>query len=412
MTRATLAGAWPGSDPVAAARDVLNALGHPHQPPLPELPGRGPGSDPIGRTAALLEGLAVDLQPHGWRLVAEPGMDRRRAASALRSDVNALTDVAGEAGIVLEELVVRVTGPMSLAAGLWLPGGERSLSDSGARRDVVQSLAAGLGEWVGTLRTALGPARLTVVLDEPDAAAVLSGALPTASGYRTVRSIPRSEVRQGWTSVAESVLEAGAAGVVYAPGRTGAGEDWDWGQLALLAAEALPAAGTGRAPGPDHVPGAAPGQAAEHEKQEKQEKQDQDDAGRGLVLPLAPLEGAGADPARWEVIAGWAEAGRTVTLRLPRPVTAHHPGTGGDSGSADSAVSAVNPAPAERPYRSTAVAIARTWSRIGLDPELLSRLVLAAPDLSAQTRHAANRTVAATVAAAEELDRIRQDGGL
>ena len=392
MTRATLAGAWPGADPVAAARDVLNALGHPHQPPLPELPARGPGSDPVGRTAALLEGLAVDLQPHGWRLVAEPGMDRRRAVSALRSDVNALTDVAGEAGIVLEELVVRVAGPMSLAAGLWLPGGERSLSDSGARRDVVQSLAAGLGEWIRSLRTALGPARLTVLLDEPDAAAVLSGALPTASGYRTVRSIPRSEVRQGWTTVAESVLEAGAAGVVYAPGRTGAGQDWDWGQLALLAAEALPSGG----PAADQEG---------KEGKEAQEDKEQDDAGRGLALPLAPLEGAGADARRWEVIAGWVEAGRTVTLRLPHPVTATRPGTGADTGPA------VAP-PTHRPYRSTAVAIARTWSRIGLDPELLSRLVLAAPDLSAQTRHAANQTVAAIVTAAEELDRIRQDGGL
>lgn len=402
MTRATLAGAWPGADPVAAARDVLNALGHPHQPPLPELPGRGPGSDPIGRTAALLEGLAVDLQPHGWRLVAEPGMDRRRAVSALRSDVNALTDVAGEAGIALEELVVRVTGPMSLAAGLWLPGGERSLSDSGARRDVAQSLAAGLGEWIRSLRTALGPARLTVLLDEPDAAAVLSGALPTASGYRTVRSIPRSEVRQGWTTVAESVLEAGAAGVVFAPGRTGAVQDWDWGRLALLAAEALPAAGTGRATDPDPTR-AAPGQA---EGQDEQEDQEQDDTGRGLALPLAPLEGAGADPRRWEVISGWVEAGRTVTLRLPRPVTATHAGSGAGTGPAVTSMTA------ERPYRSTAVAIARTWSRIGLDPELLSRLVLAAPDLSAETRHAANRTVAGTVTAAEELDRIRQDGGL
>jgi hypothetical protein len=387
MTRASLTGAWPGTDPVAASRDVLNALGHPHEPLLPELPGRGPGSDPIGRAAALLDGLAVDLQPHGWRLVPEPGMDHRRAASALRSDVNAFTDVAGDAGVTVQHLVVRVTGPMTLAANLWLPGGERSLSDSGARRDVAQSLAAGLGAWIRSVRTATGAERLTVLLDEPQAAAVLAGALPTASGYRTVRSIPRSEVRQGWTLVAEAALDGGATGIVHAPGRSGAGEQWGWQELALLGSEALPAV-----PPPAEVPEgqAGPGRPEGAEGPG-------DDVGRGLALPLAPLEGAGADPARWEIIAGWAEAGRTLTLQLPPagdgPVD---PATGGTA----------------RPYRDTAVGIARTWERLGLDPRLLSALVLAAPDLSAGTRHAANRTLAATVAAAEELDRIRQDGGL
>ncbi|MCY1159238.1 MAG: hypothetical protein MOP51_2263 [Citricoccus sp.] len=381
MTRASLTGAWPGADPVAAARDVLNALGHPHQPVLPELPGRGPGSDPVGRAAALLDGLAVDLQPHGWRLVPEPGMDHRRAASALRSDVNAFTDVAGDTGLTVEDLVVRVTGPLSLAANLWLPGGERSLSDSGARRDVAQSLASGLAEWLRSVRAATGAARLTVLVDEPQAAAVLSGALPTASGYRTVRSIPRSEVRQAWTLVADAALDGGATGIVHAPGRSGAGEPWGWPDLALLASEALPAVPPPA--GPD-------GQDREGSG---------DDVGRGLALPLAPLEGAGSDPARWDVIAGWVEAGRTVTLQLPPPGDPHP-------------APAPGAAEATRPYRDTAVGIARTWARMGLDPQHLSLVVLGAPDLSAGTRHAANRALAATVTAAEELDRIRQDGGL
>ncbi|MDI3331975.1 MAG: hypothetical protein QJR09_14775 [Micrococcus sp.] len=396
MTRASLTGAWPGADPVAASRDILNALGHPHQPLLPELPGRGPGSDPIGRAAALLDGLAVDLQPHGWRLVPEPGMDHRRAASALRSDVNAFTDVAGDAGVTVQDLVVRVTGPMTLAAGLWLPGGERSLSDSGARRDVAQSLASGLGEWIRSVRAATGAGRLTVLVDEPQAAAVLSGALPTASGYRTVRSIPRSEVRQGWTLVAEAALDAGATGIVHAPGRSGAGEQWGWRELALLAAEALPAL-----PPPAEPVDAAPPTGPEG-AEEAGNDVGMDDPGRGLALPLAPLEGAGADPSRWEIIAGWAEAGRTLTLRLPPPGT----------GQPDPVPEGPEGPGAARPYRDTALGIARTWERIGLDPHLLSRLVLGAPDLSGGSRHAANLTLAATVSAAEELDRIRQDGGL
>ncbi|QCU77744.1 hypothetical protein E7744_05680 [Citricoccus sp. SGAir0253] len=390
MTRATLAGPWPGADPVAAARDVLAGLARPHLPVLPELPARGPGSDPVGRTAALLDGLAVDLQPHGWRLVPEAGMDHRRAASALRTDVNAFTDLAGERGEAVEELVVRVSGPMSLAAGLWLPGGERSLSDAGARRDVVQSLAAGLADWVRSVRAATGAARLTVVVDEPRAAAVLSGALPTASGYRTVRSIPRSEVRAGWTLVTEAVLDAGATGAVLAPGRAGAEERWGWRDLALLASEALPAVAD---PEPD-----AP-------------------VDLGLALPLAPLEGPGADPDRWEVTAGWAEAGRTVLLRLPRaghgaPTAAAGTAAGDRARAGTSAAGRPEAVGTARPYRGTAVGIARTWARIGLDPDLLSALVLGAPDLSGGTRHEANRTLEGAVAAAEDLEHIRQDGGL
>lgn len=367
--RATLLGDWPGTDPVSAAGDLLNVLGPPHLPVLAELPARGPGSDPVGRTAALLEELAVDLQPHGWRLVREPGLDHRRAASALRSDRHALTDVAGASGVLLEDLVLRATGPMTLAAELWLPGGERSLSDHAARRDVAQSLAAGLASHVSAVRSQTGAGRLTVVLDEPLAAAVLSGALPTASGYRTVRSIPRSEVRDAWTLVLAAVLDAGATGLILAPGRRGTGPDWAWAELALLASEALPPAAAGDGDGAEST--------------------------AALALPLAPLEGPGSDPARWEVVAGWTEAGRHIAVRLPAPGPAEGAGT-----------------PAGRPYRGTAVGLAQTWERMGLDPARLGRLILAAPDLSGGTRTQANRTMEATVAAAEELDRIRQDGGL
>ncbi len=380
--RATLLGAWPGMDPVSASRDLLNALGAPHLPVLPELPARGPGSDAIGRSAGLLEELAVDLQPHGWRLVPEPGMDHRRAVSALTTDGHALTDVAGESGIDVEDLLVRVTGPLTLAAELWLPAGERSLSDHGARRDVAQSLAAGLAAHVRAVRSQTGAVRVTVVLDEPRAAAVLSGALPTASGYRTVRSLPRSEVREAWTLVAQAVLDAGATGIVLAPGRAGAGEEWAWTDLALLASEALPPS--------EQTPEEEQGTAA-------------------LALPLVPLEGPGSDSSRWDIVAGWTEAGRDIVFRLPAAETAR-------ASPASQPAKAMKPAePTDNSvhlYRGTGVMIARTWERIGLDPDLLGRLVLAAPDQSASSHLKANRALASAVATAEELDRIRQDGGL
>ncbi|MFC0247931.1 hypothetical protein ACFFIO_05390 [Citricoccus parietis] len=391
--RATLLGAWPGMDPVSASRDLLNALGAPHLPVLPELPARGPGSDPIGRTAGLLEELAVDLQPHGWRLVPEPGMDHRRAVSALTTDRHALTDVAGESGVDLEDLLVRVTGPLTLSAELWLPGGERSLSDHGARRDVAQSLAAGLAAHVRAVRSQTGAERLTVVLDEPRAAAVLSGALPTASGYRTVRSLPRSEVRDAWTLVAQAVLDAGAAGIVLAPGRAGAGEEWAWADLALLASEALP--------------------RPEGAVQETRSGTGRDEEQRtvALALPLVPLEGPGSDSSCWDIVAGWTEAGRDIVFRLPSAQTAQ----AAQASQASQSTKAVKPELAAgngHPYRGTGVTIARIWERIGLDPDLLGRLVLAAPDQSAASHLKANQALASAVATAEELDRIRQDGGL
>ena len=93
--------------------------------------------------------LPVDLQPHGWRLVDSPGRDQRRAASWLRSDLDALAEAFdGYAG----PLKVQVAGPWTLAASLWLPRGERALTDPGARREVVESLAAGVGDHLTAVR--------------------------------------------------------------------------------------------------------------------------------------------------------------------------------------------------------------------------------------------------------------------
>lgn len=120
--RATVTGTWPGHDAHQAAAATVQELGAPHLPVIPELPARGPGTDPVGRTAIMLDELAVDLQPHGWRLTDTPGVDARRGATAWRADLNRVADAAGETGTDLEEIVLRVLGPLSLAARLWLPG--------------------------------------------------------------------------------------------------------------------------------------------------------------------------------------------------------------------------------------------------------------------------------------------------
>jgi hypothetical protein len=211
---ATALGDWPGTDPLEAAKAIRGELGAPHLPVLAELPDRGVGSDPVGRTASILADLHADVQPHGWRLVPQPGLDAARAASALSTDLNVLADVVGHEESSADGLHVRVLGPLSLMAGLYLPSGERVLVDHGARRDVAQSLAAGLTPFLDRVGRAAPGARLTVQLDEPDAARVLAGLLPTASGYRTLRSVPGEEAGLAWAWAAEALHAAGAEAVV------------------------------------------------------------------------------------------------------------------------------------------------------------------------------------------------------
>ncbi|BCT76799.1 hypothetical protein SCMU_26410 [Sinomonas cyclohexanicum] len=211
---ATALGDWPGTDPLEAAKAIRGELGTPHLPVLAELPQRGVGSDAIGRTALLLADLHADVQPHGWRIVPRPGRDAQRAESALSTDLNVLADVAGSEERSAEQLQVRILGPLSLMAGLYLGSGERVLADHGARRDIAQSLAAGVVPFLERVSRAVPGTRLTVQLDEPDAARVLGGLLPTASGYRTLRSVPSEEARAAWATVSEALHGAGAEAVV------------------------------------------------------------------------------------------------------------------------------------------------------------------------------------------------------
>lgn len=215
---ATSAGDWPGTDPLEANRAVRGELGGANLPFLPSLPARGPGSDAVGRTLGVLVELPFDLQPHGWRLVQRPGRDQRRAESALSSDINALGDVAGAEEFPLPHVKVHLHGPLSLAAGTHLHSGERVLVDHGARRELYASLAVGAGDLVRRVAAVARGAEVTVELDEPDAEDVLTGRVPTASGYRTLRAIDRREATEAWDLVTASVRAAGAAGTVLAPG--------------------------------------------------------------------------------------------------------------------------------------------------------------------------------------------------
>ncbi|MBX6391116.1 MAG: methionine synthase [Frankia sp.] len=181
---ATGVGSMPGTDPLAAARLVLDEL--PELPHLVELPGRGPGADLLGRAAVIAAELPVDLQPSGWRLVPRPGMDYRRARGMLEHDLDALEEAAaGYQG----PLKIALAGPWTLAAGVELPRGHKALSDPGATRDLAEALAAGLADLLATIARRVPGAQLVVQLDEPSLPAVLAGRVRTPSGFSVLPAV-------------------------------------------------------------------------------------------------------------------------------------------------------------------------------------------------------------------------------
>jgi hypothetical protein len=203
----------PGSRPDHALDVVLGELGAGHLPFVPELADRGVGADAVGRSASFLVDMPVDLQPSGWRLVDHPSRDLARGRSWWGQDLDALAE-RGEEAAQAAGLQVGLLGPWTLAAALQRQRGEVAVSDPGARRDVVESLAVGLGDVLAAVRRAASGARLVVLLDEPSLPAVLLGRVPTASGYDSLRAVPAQEVREGLRAVVDAAHAAEAAVVL------------------------------------------------------------------------------------------------------------------------------------------------------------------------------------------------------
>jgi methionine synthase II (cobalamin-independent) len=161
----------------------------------------------VGRTAGVLVDLHVDLQPSGWRLVDRPGADERRATSYLAQDLDAFEEAAqGHPGPVK----VQVAGPWTMLAALQLPRGEPVLSDPGARRDVVASLAEGLAAHVRDVRRRLPGTDVIFELDEPSLPTVLAGRVRSMSGLKAYPAPAEVEAE----SVLREVVQAAAAPVL------------------------------------------------------------------------------------------------------------------------------------------------------------------------------------------------------
>ena len=209
MTLASGVGSHPGDeqrDFDEAVRLVLGEL--PDLPYLPEVPGRGAPASMTGRALAVMAELGADLQPAGWRLTDAPGIDHRRARSLLAQDLDGLEEQAQEYAGTFK---VQVAGPWTLAATVERPRGDKVLADFGARRELAQAMAEGLTHHVADLKRRLPRVdRLVVQVDEPAITAVLSGSVPTASGFGRHRTVHAPEASQtlGW--VLDAIRDAGA----------------------------------------------------------------------------------------------------------------------------------------------------------------------------------------------------------
>ena len=213
MTVATGIGSLPGSDAAAydeAVRVVLGEL--PDLPHLPELPGRGATADMTGRALAIVAELGADLQPAGWRLTARSGVDQRRARSLLAQDLDTVEEqTQGHEG----RFKIQVAGPWTLAATVERPRGDRLLADHGARRELAEALAVGLGEHIADVRRRLPGADVVVQVDEPALPSVLAGDIPTASGFSRHRSVDPPGASPALEWVFRAVREAGATPVAH-----------------------------------------------------------------------------------------------------------------------------------------------------------------------------------------------------
>ncbi|HET6626006.1 MAG TPA: methionine synthase [Nocardioidaceae bacterium] len=213
MTVASGIGSMPGQDAAAydeAVRIVLGEL--PDLPHLPELPGRGATASMTGRALAVVAELGADLQPAGWRLTDAAGADQRRARSLLAQDLDAVEEqTQGLEG----SFKIQVTGPWTLAATVERPRGDKVLADHGARRELAQALAEGLRDHVADVRSRIPGARVIVQVDEPALPAVMSGAVPTASGFSRHRSVDAPKAAPALEWVFAAIRDSGAVPVAH-----------------------------------------------------------------------------------------------------------------------------------------------------------------------------------------------------
>lgn len=235
MVAATGLGSLPGTDVAAAVRMTFDKL--PRLPYLPELPARGPWAALLGRGLGLPSALPAEFAAGEWRLADAPGIDQRRARATWRDDLDRLEE---EAQGFTGRFKVAVTGPWTLAASLGVAHVGRVLADTGARRDLAQALADGVGELFADVSRRFPAWDLVLQVDEPSLPAVAAGAVPTPGGFFRHRAVDLPELCRalGWITAEPARRGLAVTSVLHSCGR------WDAGwPAAALAGPGRDAAG-------------------------------------------------------------------------------------------------------------------------------------------------------------------------
>ncbi len=201
----------PTEDFDQIARFVIDTFGDGGIVFVPELPSRGAPAAMLGRTLGIVP-MPIDLQPAGWRLAPGEGIDQRRARSLLAQDLDRLEELADGLDLTIKQ---QIAGPLTLAATVERPRGDKLLADHGARRELAQALAEGLREHLVDLRRRFAGADLLVQVDEPAIAAVLAGSVPTASGFGKHRTVDLPEADALLGQLVSVIHDAGAKAVLH-----------------------------------------------------------------------------------------------------------------------------------------------------------------------------------------------------
>ena len=138
-------GELPGASIIAAADIVAGETGDLRQ--LPILPARG--VDVVGLTTGVLPGINVDAGPRSWVLSTRPQLRTRRIWDRVEADLDQCEQAWGTR---IDAVKIQVAGPWTLSASIELSNGHRALTDTGALRDLTESLIAGIQPLLAQVR--------------------------------------------------------------------------------------------------------------------------------------------------------------------------------------------------------------------------------------------------------------------
>jgi hypothetical protein len=119
----------------------------------------------------------------------------QRAHDFLRQDQDAIEEHAQGFS---QRFTCTVVGPISWCAKVESASGESLIRDLGAVSEVSLVLAEAVRAHVHLVQRIFPNAQLTIVLEEPYAAAACAGTIPTASGLNSYVNIDRARILEFW----------------------------------------------------------------------------------------------------------------------------------------------------------------------------------------------------------------------